>query len=108
MIASRMLPLALMRPVDASTPAASNIGIDGMGRPNCSANTQKNSTRYPCRVTNCSVPVIIISSFHLQQLGQAKRSRGGDAADHHSLQRALHRHGGCESPCDIAEDGQSQ
>jgi hypothetical protein len=40
------------RPSPANAPAASKSGTDGIGSPPCSANTQTNTTRYPCRRMN--------------------------------------------------------
>src|ERR1700687_5732568 len=42
-------------PAPASAPAASSSGSDGMGRPNCSTNTQANSTVYPCSMRKSMV-----------------------------------------------------
>src|SRR5580693_284447 len=44
-----------MRPAPAKAPAARSKGIEGMGRPNCSTNTQPRRTTYPWRTRNSSV-----------------------------------------------------
>ena len=44
-----------MRPSPESAPAASSMGVEGIGRPDCSARTNANSSRYPCRSKNSTV-----------------------------------------------------